>query len=148
MLSAWASYSDGTTRKPPARVEHGTADDVLGMISDAAVRALVGSFLAENRKLKAENMILKTHANVIIDRRPAPVLSVTASSTGVEVIAPLTMLLPLEVDALQHAISDELLKNMGWAVDAKTGRVSKGGHLIFRVGFATAINKVLNAVKK
>lgn len=147
LLSAWASYADGATRKPPARVESGVADDVLDMIADAAVRALVGSFLAENRKLKAENMLLKTQANVVIDRRPVSALSGLPSSTVVQVIPPLSILMPLEVDALRHAISDEQLKNMGWTVDAKTGRVSKGGHAVFRAGFATAIKKVLDAAR-
>ena len=145
LLSAWAGYADGATRKPPARVESGVADDVLDMIPDAAVRALVGSFLAENRKLKAENMLLKTQSNVVIDRRPAIALSGSPSSTVVQVMPPLSTLMPLEVDALRHAISDEQLKNMGWTVDAKTGRVSKGGRAVFRAGFATAIKKVLDA---
>ena len=147
LLSAWASYADGATRKPPARVESGVADDVLDMIADAAVRALVGSFLAENRKLKAENMLLKTQANVVIDRRPVSALSGLPSSTVVQVIPPLSILMPLEVDALRHAISDEQLENMGWTVDAKTGRVSKGGRAVFRAGFATAIKKVLDAAR-
>lgn len=147
LLSAWAGYADGATRKPPARVESGVADDVLDMIPDAAVRALVGSFLAENRKLKAENMLLKTQANVVIDRRPAIALSGSPTSTVVQLMPPLSTLMPLEVDALRHAISDEQLKNMGWTVDAKTGRVSKGGHAIFRAGFATAIKKVLDATR-
>lgn len=146
LLSAWAKYTDGATRKPAARVESGVADDVLNMIPDAAVRAIVGSFLAENRKLKAENMLLKTYANVVIDRRPNSVLSASQSSTGVQVVPPLSSLMPLEVDALRHAISDELLKNMAWTVDAKTGRVSKGGHAIFRAGYVTAIKKVLDSV--
>lgn len=147
LLSAWASYGDGSTRKPPARAESGVADDVLGMIPDAAVRALVGSFLAENRKLKAENMLLKKQSNIVIDRRPTSALSGSPSPTDVQVIPPLTALMPLEVDALRHAISDDLMKNMGWTVDAKTGRVSKGGHAIFRAGFVTALKKVLEATR-
>jgi hypothetical protein len=117
------------------------------MIPDAAVRALVGSFLAENRKLKAENMLLKTQSNVVIDRRPAIALSGSPASTVVQVMPPLSTLMPLEVDALRHAISDEQLTNMGWTVDAKTGRVSKGGRAVFRAGFATAIKKVLDAAR-
>jgi len=147
LLSAWAGYADGANRKPPARVESGVADDVLDMIPDAAVRALVGSFLAENRKLKAENMLLKTQSNVVIDRRPAIALSGSPASTVVQVMPPLSTLMPLEVDALRHAISDEQLTNMGWTVDAKTGRVSKGGRAVFRAGFATAIKKVLDAAR-
>lgn len=147
LLKAWATYAEGATRKLPARLEPGVADDVLRMIPDAAVRALVGSFLAENRKLKAENILLKSQANVVIDRRPVAALVGSASSPSVQVIPPLSTLMPLEVDALRHAISDDLLKNMGWTVDGKTGRVSKGTHAIFRAGFVTAIKKVLDATR-
>ncbi|WP_144143979.1 gamma-mobile-trio protein GmtX [Paraburkholderia sp. BCC1884] len=146
LLAAWAHYADGATRKPPARPEPGVADDVLAMIPDASVRALVGSFLAENRKLKAENNLLKTQAQVVIDRRPVSEMGALESRSDVQILPPLSTLLPIEVDALRHAISDELLGNMGWVVDAKTGRVSKGGLAIFRTGFATAIKKVLDAV--
>jgi hypothetical protein len=146
LLKAWANYSDGAIRKPPVRPEPGVADDVLAMISDPSVRAVVGSFLAENRKLKAENTLLKSQAQVVIDRRPSPAMSAQTSPSGVQVLAPMSTLLPLEVDALRHALSEELLSKMGWTVDAKTGRVSKDGHVIFRTGFATAIKKVLIAV--
>lgn len=146
LLKAWANHVEGATRKPAVRAEPGVADDVLAMITDPSVRAVVGSFLAENRKLKAENTMLKSHAQIVIDRRPSPGISTPAAQSGVQVLPPLSTLLPLEVDALRHAISEELLTKMGWTVDAKTGRVSKGGHAIFRAGFATAIKKVLDAV--
>lgn len=148
LLSAWATYTSGAARKPAARPDVGVADDVLGMIQDAAVRAIVGSFLAENRKLKSENILLKKNSNVIIDRRPVALPVSSLSSNGMEIILPLSSLMPLEVEALRHAISDDLMKNMGWAVDPKTGRVSKAGHVIFRAGFVTAIKKVLDSVKK
>ena len=146
LLHAWASHVDGATRRPPARSEPGVADDVLGMIPDASVRALVGSFLAELRKLKAENTLLKRNAQVVIDRRPHSVLSRSPSQSGVQVVPPLSALLPLEIDALRHAISDEQLNKMKWTIDKKTGRVSKGELSVFRAGFVTAIEKVLEAV--
>lgn len=148
LLSAWAVHSEGGTRKPPAGAAPGVADDVLNMIPDAAVRALVGSFLVENRKLKAENNLLKAHSNVVIDRRPRSALTETQSATGVQVVLPLSTLMPLEIEALSHAISSELLNNMGWTADKKTGRISKGGYLVFRAGFVTGIKKVLDAVRK
>jgi hypothetical protein len=146
LLKAWATHVEGASRKPAVRPEPGVADDVLAMIPDPSVRAIVGSFLAENRKLKAENTMLKSHAQVVIDRRPSPAMAASTSQSGVQALAPMSTLLPLEVDALRHAISDELLAKMGWTIDAKTGRVSQGGHAIFRAGFATAIKKVLSAV--
>jgi hypothetical protein len=56
------------------------------------------------------------------------------------------MLLPLEIEALRHAISDDQMKKMRWAIDEKNGRVSMGQVAVFRAGFATAIKKVLDAV--
>src|SRR6266849_2066721 len=53
LLTAWANYTNGTTRKLPARAEPGVAEDVLDMITDATVRAVVGVIIADNRKLKA-----------------------------------------------------------------------------------------------
>ncbi len=146
LLKAWANHVDGAVRKPAVRPEPGVADDVLTMIPDPAVRAVVGSFLAENRKLKAENTLLKTQAQVVIDRRPGSAMSAPTTHSSVQVLPALSTLLPLEVDALRHAVSDELFAKMGWRVDTKTGRVSKDGHAIFRAGFATAIKKVLDAV--
>jgi hypothetical protein len=145
LLKAWANHVDGAARKPAVRPEPGVADDVLAMIADPSVRAVVGSFLAENRKLRAENTLLKSQAQVVIDRRPSSA-SAPTSQPSVQVLPAMSMLLPLEVDALRHAISEELFAKMGWSVDAKTGRVSKDRHAIFRAGFATAIKKVLNAV--
>jgi hypothetical protein len=42
----------------------GVADDALGAIPDAAVRALVSSFLAENHKLKSENTCFSKHRSL------------------------------------------------------------------------------------
>lgn len=145
LLAAWAGYTESSVRKMPVKAEPGVADDVLNLIADARARALVGSFLAENRKLKAENTLLKSQANIVIDRRPAQASAAQLPQAPVQVLEPLSMLLPAEVEALQHAISDELMKQMGWTVDPKTGRVKQGSATIFRAGFVKAVEKVLAA---
>ena len=148
LMAAWAGYTGNATRKLAAKSEPGVADDVLGMIDDARVRALVGSFLAENRKFKAENTLLKASVNLIIDRRP-PVPSPALLQNGaVQVIEPFRTLLPAEVEALEHAISDELMKQMGWTADPKTGRIKQGSASIFKPGFIDGIKKVLAAAPK
>lgn len=148
LMAAWAGYTGSATRKLPAKAEPGVADDVLSMIADARVRALVGSFLAENRKLKAENALLKSAANIVIDRRPPTPSGAQLTNVAVQVIEPLSVLLPAEVEALEHAISDELMKQMGWTADPKTGRVRQGNTSIFRSGFVDGIKKVLAATSK
>jgi hypothetical protein len=146
LLHAWAQHVDGATRKPPTRPEPGVADDVLGMISDPVASALVGVHLAELRKMRAENTLLKMQAQVVIDRRPPSALSRSPSQPEVQVLSPLSILLPLEIEALRHAISDDQMNKMRWAIDEKNGRVSMGQVAVFRAGFATAIKKVLDAV--
>jgi hypothetical protein len=138
LLAAWAAHVNGLTRKPPVRPEFGIADDVLNMIEDAAVRAVVGFMLAENRKLKNENTLLKQQATVIVDRREQRAPSDEISGTP----APL---LTTELEALRDSISKEFLQRMGWAVDKKNGRVTAGARPIYRPGYATAIAKILVA---
>jgi hypothetical protein len=146
LVQAWASQADGGKRKASARPTAGIETDLLEMIDDPCVRAIVGSFLAENRQLKKENVVLKMNANIVIDRRP--VAETTGNASNPQFLPPLSTLLPLEVDALRHAVSDELLNNMGWTIDPKTGRVSRGERAIFRAGFATAIKKILDSLKQ
>jgi len=146
LLHAWAGHVDGAVRKPAIRPEPGVADDVLGLITDPVASALVGVYLAELRKMRAENILLKMQAEVVIDRRPPSALSRSPSQPEVQVLSPLSMLLPLEIEALRHAISDDQMKKMRWAIDEKNGRVSMGQVAVFRAGFATAIKKVLDAV--
>lgn len=144
LLAAWAAFTEGHTRKPAVRAEPGVADDVLEMISDASVRAVVGVLIAEGRKLKAENTLLKGQAQVVVDRRPQ-LATAAQSAAVVEVLPALDALLPSEIDALRHAVSPDFLEQMGWTLNAKNGRISKGTQPIFRPGFGTAIKKVLDA---
>ena len=118
------------------------------MIEDPCVRALVGSILAEVRHLRKENTVLKMSASIVIDRRPLPEAGGTPPSSGAKLFSPVSILLPLEVEALRFAVSDQFLESMGWTLDSKTGRVSRGERAIFRAGFATAIKKIVDAAKQ
>jgi hypothetical protein len=113
------------------------------MIDDASVRAVVGVLIAEGKKLKAENTLLKRQAQVVIDRRP--VGATQTPSSPAQVLTAVDTLLPSELDALKHAISPEHLEQMGWSLNEKNGRITKGPISIFRPGFGTAIKKVLAA---
>ena len=147
LIQAWENFAAASNRRLPVRPERGVAGDVLDMINDSTVRAVVGTIIAQNRKLLRENSTLKSQTQVVIDRRPLPEVVAPSSETKVEVMPALSILKALEIEALRHAISDDLFGNMGWTVDKKTGRVSKGGLAIFRPGFVTAIQKVLDSVK-
>ncbi|MBK4734631.1 gamma-mobile-trio protein GmtX [Noviherbaspirillum pedocola] len=147
LIEAWKELIDASVRKSIVRPHSGVAEDVLDMIPDAAVRALVGTYIAHNRKLVRENSLLKGGSQIVLDRRAKNVIAPPSNAT-VEVVAPLENLLPAEIEALQHAISDEFMKQMGWKPEPN-GRVNdkRGNRPIYGPGYVNAIKKVLDAVK-
>ena len=146
LLTAWASHTNGTTRKMPAKAQAGVGNDVLEMIQDARVRTLVGRFLAENRKLRAENTLLKASTSIVIDRRSISPKATQQKEADLEVIKPVLTLLPAEKEALSHSISDELVTQMGWTADSKTGRIKHGTASIFKPSFVNAIKKIITTL--
>lgn len=143
LLAAWAAFCDGHKKKPPAIQNQSFGSDLLSIINDASVRALVGVVLAENKKLKAENFLLKGQAEVIVDKRSFPAASATQHA-GYQVVPAFDFLLPAEIFALKDAISAETLGRNGWEVDEKTGRINKDGRPVFKAGFVTALRKILD----
>jgi hypothetical protein len=122
-------------------------EDILNMIDNPSARALVGVILAENRKLKGENTLLKKQTQVTIDMRPTPQLTGANGQGIVQVLPAFNNLSPIEIEALENAISDTLMDEQGWTQD-EHGRIKKGGRTIFKTGFVAAIRKVLGNVNK
>lgn len=139
IISAWADHAEGMLKRPQ-KTSGTPMDSVLRKIDDAAVRALMGSVIAENTRLKGQVNLLKRNANVIIDMRPEP------AAHTIEILSP-TMLTESEKEALAHAISDEFMKSEGWTV-ASSGRVKNAnGRSLYKAGYVTAIKKVLDQSK-
>lgn len=141
LISVWAKHTGGSTKKAP-KLSESPIYAVLSKIDDPAVRAVMGSILAENTKLKGQLNVLKHHAEVIIDKRPQQ------SSQTIEVFPPSANLIDSEYEALTHAISDALIKNEGWTVETNGQVKNAKGRVLYKPGYATAIKKVLLAVKK
>ena len=144
LIKAWADHTGGELRKM-RKVRESPLYAVLDKIPDPAVRAIMGAVLAENRQLRGEVNLLKAHSNGVIDQR------VTVSSPSQQPIQALHILTGLftnvEKEALQHAISDRMMQDEGWSLD-QHGRIlnAKGRH-IFKIGFSTAIQKMLDAIE-
>ena len=102
--------------------------------------AVMGAVLAENKKLRGEVNLLKSNANIIIDRREAALSQPTQTIEILPVSAGLT---DSEKEALRHAVSDRLLQDEGWVQDKKGRILNAKGRVIFKVGFTTAIRKVI-----
>lgn len=141
LLNCWANYTGGVTRKPKTAKGSSFADNILAAIPDVTIRALVGTILAENSKLKGENSLLKNQINLTIDMRPAPNPALIGNKST-EMLPQPNNLLPSEITSLQHAISGEFLKEQGWTTDEQ-GRVKYKGRTIYKPGYVTAIKKVL-----
>jgi hypothetical protein len=142
LIKAWAGHTGGTTRK----VRKATTNliwDVLDCIPDPAVRSVMGSVLAENKKLRGEVNLLKANANISIDFRTAPGENVK-STDSIQILPADFGLTESEKAALRYAISDKFLQDEGWRQD-DGGRIQKSdnGRIIFKIGFATAIRKIL-----
>jgi hypothetical protein len=109
-------------------------------IPDPAARSLVQSVMVERDKLRHQVNTLKANANITIDLRPkveAP------SSERVEVLAPASMLTPTERQALERAVSAELLAQEGWSEGPRGEIVAASGRRVFDNGFASGLRKLL-----
>jgi hypothetical protein len=141
LIDAWAKFTDGKTRKPPAPRATGLEDDVLSLIGDPVARILVQNYISENKKLKSENQVLKVAAKekIVID------LSGSARScgSGFEAVTPNSLLLDQERAALRSAISPDTLRKQGWTINERTGAITKGPLSIFSPGFVTGLRKIL-----
>ncbi len=142
LMHCWAEYANGTTKKTKTKQENTTSDEILAGITDPTIRALVGVILAENRKLKGENSLLKQNTKLTIDMRPSarPLLN---ANENTETLPRISNLLPSEVTALQNAISDEFLTEWGFTTDQQ-GRVKFKGRTMYKAGYVTAIKKILS----
>lgn len=147
LIEAWAVHNGTTTKKPisPGNRNIPKRDsDVLRLIDDPALRAVVGAIIAERDRFCKELRTLKSQIQFTIDRRPETSYSDTSALPLASIAKVLT---GGEQEALKHAISDNLFETRGW-IASKTGRVKdNNGRHIYKAGYLTAIEKVLDMSK-
>ena len=142
-MQCWADYANGTTKKIKTKQENTTSDEILAGITDPTIRALVGVVLAENRKLKSENSLLKQQTKLTIDMRP-PARPLLNANENTETLPQISNLLPSEITALENAISVEFLKDWDFKTDDQ-GRIKYKGRTMYKAGYVTAIKKILSS---
>lgn len=143
LISSWAEYSNTTTKKPKKKAVTTLNDEILSQISEPTVKALVGMIIAENKKLRNENNMLKNQTCITIDMRNQK--SATSPTSDVVVVSALDNLTETEIDALKDAISDSFFKDRGWTTDEQ-GRVKEKGYPVYKTGYVTAIKKILDEI--
>ncbi|MFJ7649175.1 gamma-mobile-trio protein GmtX [Lysinibacillus sp. NPDC097279] len=142
LISQWAKYYKTNTKKPKKEKRTTINDDILASISESTTKALVGMLIAENKKLKRENSLLKEQTTFTIDMRP--INDISKNKNGV-IVEPSYNLTDTEMDALNNAISNEFMNQQGWTTD-NYGRVKENGIQIYKAGYVTAIQKILNKI--
>lgn len=138
LIKAWSEHTGGTLKKT-RKINENPIYAVLEKIPDPAIRAVMGSVLAENKKLRGEVNILKSKTNVIIDRRQ----SVSNQTDSIQIIQTTNNFTNSEIEALRHAISEKLLQDEGWLQDENGRILNTKGRVIFKVGFINAIRKIV-----
>lgn len=98
--------------------------------------------ISENKKLKRENSLVKEQTTFTIDMRPTKDINTNKDFIIVE---PSYNLTDTEIDALRNSISNELMNHHGWTID-NYGRVKENGIQVYKVGYVTAIQKILNKI--
>ncbi|CAB3723801.1 MULTISPECIES: gamma-mobile-trio protein GmtX [Paraburkholderia] len=143
LISSWATYAGPPTlqsSKPPASHEY------LMRIQDPAIRSIMQAIIGERDKLRAEVNLLKSNAQVVVDRRPIGV-----RGPGAAIVLPTTtngndaQLTPSEREALEKAVSADYLEGHGLHEGSHGEIVNEHGRTVFDVGFARAIRKILGA---
>jgi hypothetical protein len=141
LINQWAEYSNGTHKKVKSQKSTSVNDDILRNVSDPTTKALVGMILAENKKLKNENSLLKQQTTLTIDMRKSKDEALEGNQNAF-LLSPTHNLTEMEIKALRESISDEFMNHQGWTVD-EYGRVKEKGIPVYKPGYVSAIEKIL-----
>lgn len=139
LIACWAQYSNSSMKKPSKEKNNTIYDELLSSISEPTTKSLVGILIAENRKLKAENNLLKKDTVYTIDMRKESKLT-----NQVVMQAPYDFS-ESEIEALSAAISGDFFEEQGWTIDT-SGRVKSGNYTLYKAGYINAIRKVLEYI--
>ena len=136
LIKVFADSIPGRTRSP-----NGAAADQIDLIlegvTDPVLRTRLGLLLAELKATRAQLLAARHLAN------QTATLDLEQPSRNRLPPSPDTDLTPLEVRALENAISPETLEHWGWRAD-QSGRITTDtGRTVFAAGFVTAIRKTL-----
>lgn len=145
LIRAWAEFAAEKVSETKPRESLPADTALLRKLPDPALRAIVGSIIAERDRLRSEVKVLKSNANVVIDKRVLPGhVSVTPEGQVIQVLGG-AGLSETEKQTLAQAISPEFLRQEGWAEGANGEIVNARGRKLFDIGFANAIRKVLTS---
>jgi hypothetical protein len=142
LIKVFADSVGGKSRKT-ADVSSAQADLILEGVTDPVLRARIGLLVAELKSTRAQLLAARhlANRNAVLDLAH----ELSDGPTPLNSAVPGARLSPLEVCALENAISEATLIHWGWRVDASGRIVTDTGRAVFGAGFVTAIGKVLQS---
>lgn len=146
IISVWANHTGGSMKRQP-KLNDNPLYAILLKITDPAVRAVVGSVLAENKKLRGEVNLLKHNVQFVIDKRETK-FTYGETHQAFQILPTFNNLTEYEMEALRHAISDTLMSDEGWKTDGSGRVMNLHGRVILKAGFVIAIQKVLGILER
>jgi hypothetical protein len=138
LIRTFAASVDGKARAAEG-AHAGQVDLILEGVTDPVLRARLGLLLAELKATRAQLLAARHLAN------QNATLDLARSTLDEMPLRQATGLTPLEVRALENAISVVTLDHWGWRVDESGRIVTDTGRTVFAAGFVTAIGKVLES---
>lgn len=144
LISAWAGFLGMDNPKRQAPPQSPVSHEFLMRIEDPAIRSIMQATIVERDRLRAQLNMLKSHTEVVIDRRPLGAALVPGSND--QPIAVFTIgaqLTDSERESLKGAISEPFLRDQGWREGLHGEIVTEKGRTLFNIGFTNAIRKVL-----
>jgi hypothetical protein len=145
LIAAWTAFTGEPAKKQASALKPIAEEDLLRRIDDPALRSLLGGIVAQRNRLRGEVNLLKAKANVVIDRRTLPGHThVMPEGQVMQVLSPLAHLTATETAALRKSVSPAFLSQEGWR-EGPNGEIINGkGRVLFEIGFANAVRKLLN----
>lgn len=140
LIKAWAQHTGGVTRKV-RQVSQNPYEALIDRIEQPEIRSIMASVLAENRKLRAQNNLLKSQEHRVIDMRPQ---TQTPVRDPIQVLpAAKGLLSDWEVEALTRAVSQAFLGQEGWSEGANGCVLNASGRKIYAEGYMSGIRKII-----
>jgi len=143
LITCWAGHTGGSSRKLP-KLSEDPLMDLIRCVEKPEVRSILGSVVAENRKLKREVNLLKHEASktAVLDLRNLPNQGTTPLAAS-ELLPAENRLTDAEIVALRDAISAEKLADEGWLINPRGFLVNTNGRVIYALGYVSAIKKII-----
>jgi hypothetical protein len=141
LIESWAAYAGPPAPKP---IKMLASHEYLMRIEDPAIRSIMQAIISERDTLRAQLNVLKANTQVTVDRRPLGATIVTTpEAQPVPVLAMAAQLTQSEREAFKKAVSSDYLEERGLREGSHGEIVNERGRIMFEVGFARAIRKIL-----